>query len=549
MSNNTTIFNKLNSPYTEAEYTTSSQRVKSHLFHFFLGLNQPAQFVVTQIKSAVEKANATQMAKLTQADAQNYMWTPLHIAVMQGKLEVVVALLAVKSVRETLSARDEQGWTAFHHAAVPSQNSKAIEAELNKAYAVAKQEMKRLNKTLDEPGLTYSILPCDEDGRLTAPGLSVQDIKNYTDLSLGSSEIKNVQFKGTPLTADKIKDLGMTHFRDDLYFPNPRDLWAAKQVDDEVASVNRVKSNSLNKMQNRRVNIVPVPEGGYGLESTQLLEPGTVLGVYAGPIDNAPSMHRPFVANFSPQIIQKEQYLFRKCNPITIGNHLRFMQSGFGNVSAYSVVHNGAEKTMFVAIREIKPGDQIVYDYGASYYHLSYGPQRIYGLEELCKIYARDGFDKVVSCPTATPNVTVTPTKSIDKVTIREDTPQLLENTRSAALVQFPLNNPLALLNLHYTGIVPVSYWQQAFLTGKYEIITGWAQKFPIPHFYLDLLLTHVEKIDAKILAKNKNAYPLFQKWVVSKLENISLLNLTKAMEWIEQELPKKLDDSISLHW
>ena len=154
MSNNLSIFSNIKTPYLEAEYATNSPRVTSHLFHYFLGLNQPANFVVAQIKAVVEKANATEMAKLIQADAQNYNWTPLHIAVMKGELELVTALLNVKSVRETILARDEKGWTAFHHASVSSPKSEKMLEELDKAMSLAKRESQNKASFQSDPGLT-----------------------------------------------------------------------------------------------------------------------------------------------------------------------------------------------------------------------------------------------------------------------------------------------------------------------------------------------------------------------------------------------------------
>ena len=232
----------------------------------------------------------------------------------------------------------------------------------------------------------------------------------------------------------------MTHFRDDIYFPNPRDLWDQEEPDD--STLNKMKVNSLDKMPNKKLNIVSVKEGGFGLEAVDSLEVGTVIGIYAGEVtpEKGASSHRTFLSKFNPQTIEATEYLYLESDGRKIGNHLRFAQCGLPNVAPLSVTHLGAKKTIYTVVRKINPREPILVNYGAAYDQLVFGPQRLYFRTELREIYKTQGFDQIMMFFEKLQKSTL-PNKPISQLTL-QDNPVQLDTWRNGEIASFPLCFP-----------------------------------------------------------------------------------------------------------
>ena len=85
--------------------------------------------------------------------------------------------------------------------------------------------------------------------------------------------------------------------------------------------------------------------------------------------------------------------------------------------------------------------------------------------------------------------------------------------------------------------------WNQAIASENYLLTKTWKAKYPTSFFYLNYLLCYADGIDNKILEAQPSIFPLYQQWMLDHIETMSFMNLTKAMEWIEQDLPTEAKD------
>lgn len=451
--------------YPAAEYEAKSDRVKKHVVHYLLGQHQPDGNLIAYIGKASPEMLALH-------DAAVFSLTPLIIAVMQKRDAVVAKLLACASVVRNIDKTDQFGWTALHHAAIASQTifQMLIGAGANQA--------------------------CTTPFRGTC-----KDLQALTSL------------EPTPYSKAKVTGFPDTiRYRDLPYFPKPKDLWQLN---------NTVKDPLLGSVLSRNwredpplVKVAPFRIGGSQLVAGERIPKGKVIGEYGG----AYNTYGNDFPKFSELSKNTHSYAFFNFDAKEMGNAQRFINSDFPNLASFSHIVNGVQKVFYCAVEEIKEGEPLVIDYGPLAYDVAYGPQMLSRRKEMHDFFKK-GVKNIIS--------------EIDQLKrenrIKIDFVKVVDQLRLTNNLYFPLCNPLALIDLHFSNIVPCREWVD-FYNADHPLIEIWIKQFNNSATFLSLLLNRLSQIAPR---------PLLNEWVAEHQDSMNLMTLMKGIEKIDAELNK----------
>jgi uncharacterized protein len=118
--------------------------------------------------------------------------------------------------------------------------------------------------------------------------------------------------------------------------------------------------------QHFEVRPSPVPGAGMGLFSLVSIKPGDTIGYYTGKIITDKGADRkPYIDSLYLLYICKDHWIYGE-GPLA--NYTRFINHDSGNPNAELIVSTRWKTARFHALREIHPGDEIFFDYGAEYW-------------------------------------------------------------------------------------------------------------------------------------------------------------------------------------
>ena len=102
--------------YPKENYAQKTEHAQTHPLHYLLALNQSDKTIIPFIMGCKK------ISSLSLADKTNYGFTPLIIATMRGRLEVVQLLLEMYTKHNISknNEKDSYGWSILHHARVSS---------------------------------------------------------------------------------------------------------------------------------------------------------------------------------------------------------------------------------------------------------------------------------------------------------------------------------------------------------------------------------------------------------------------------------------------
>ncbi len=481
--------------YPEAEYRTKSPRVKEHLFHFCLGLDEPESQIIKLIDTIKGRA------KLTSHDAKCHELTPLIIAVMQGKREVVDKLLSCPEVQNSIDAKDAYGWTAYHHAALVS----------------------------DEIARIILGAGANKDAKTNLGG-SFEDIQRMTTLQ--KNPPRNVTFKGAPITEEVARSqFGMESFQDEVYF-SPSQLKALWQMEKWTLDPN-LSPLTLNSIKEPppKLQVAEVQTGLFGLVADEDIEPGSYIGEYTGEYRGSLPRSFNFESHFSEEDRELTSYLIDPYDAKSIGGSIRFINCGPSNANFMQVNIRGAKRVVVISTERIKKGDPIYLNYGLMATNVSFGPQILFNKEKICSFFAADLnslFERYEQVLTDVFNLF--PNLDPDHSSFK-NTPLVTEVLSLKLKLLFPLSNPIALLYLHCKGLVDINEWYKLIDSGKYSVLTAWKTNNAtfLPQIYH--LYSKYQEVEENLRERKT----VLRKWMIENLEKYSLTHLIRAMDLIQE--------------
>lgn len=457
--------------YPAADYDQKKERSKALVFHFLLALDQKEESLCDYMNKKI--------ALLTAKDDKYYNLTPLMIAVMKGRTVPLDKLLTFDNVKAAINEQDQFGWSALHHAALGSQ---AVFDRLV-AHGADRNLRTRLGATAD-------------------------DLKALISLDSEGSSIKNVTIP---------PEAKLSHYRDLPYFgPHSyKDLWQL-QRDPLDKTMGEIQNGSL-KLPPLKFTVVKMPEGYYGLTTDQEIGPRRVIGAYAGEFyQTKKKEYRPFLEVFSPECKKATAYLFQRINAREMGNATRFINCGFPNLAPGAAHFPGVEQPILFAIETIKKGECLYFDYGCDAADIIFGPQIIYNKEKMHAFF-KPGLNALL--------------KKLAKFS--EDRSFDYEFVRFTTFLFFPLNNPIALLHLHYAEIVSAKVWLKCLWESQnHTAVDIWARGHGREALNLKALLTRVVLCEHRM---PKNLLPVNKQFFRKHLESLTLMKFSKALELMEK--------------
>jgi hypothetical protein len=178
---------------------------------------------------------------------------------------------------------------------------------------------------------------------------------------------------------------------------------------------------------------------------------------------------------------------------------------------------NGAANATFILAENVKRGTPLLFDYGASAMEITFGPQILFNRSS-CHAFYKQGLKNLLPSNYA------------------QRCRNQLEYAAHMSRFLFALNNPIALLDLHFSNIIPINQWKK-LINSDNEHIVAWKDSYLDQYRYLNTLINHMAKIDLNLKENAPELVPHLASWMVEHLEKYSLMELTKAAVWIEGAL------------
>lgn len=479
--------------FSQAEWKKLYPKKNSpHLYHALIAQNDA---------NAIKEIKAPKLPNLLIAhDPNQYQITPLIIATMSGNEPAVEALLSQEIVRKQINDTDAYGWTALHHAALSSHSifQKLIAAGAN------------------------------ENCRTKLNGTPA-NLRALTSPESNPKSIQNVLFEGTPLSEEKAqRAFHMTTYRDLPYFPPEflKNLWQ-QEPGESVTYAKEIVANFGPEPQ--KLVISPIPPGFHGLFAGEHLPIGSLIGEYGGEFVLNEHDYLDFPDTFPKDRKEKCAYLFNDFDAKKVGNATRFINNGFPNTIALGFVEEGVDKHLLISAEPIGEGEQLLFNYGAKAYDVTYGPETLFHREKIHAFFQK-GLD-------ALQKEKIAREAEIEKAPAKEQPALALQAMLLGDRLMFALNNPVCLIDLHFSGIIHAKEWLRLLSENRCSLPRSFTENNgSLVATHLKELLIRLCTIDKNIQQSHPEHYPLFQKWVLDHCQTLTIPNLIKGMEWIQED-------------
>lgn len=457
--------------------------------------------------------------------------TPLHIAAMKGNQLAVEFLLktAKELLPETvynnyLNAPDKQGWTALHFAAVTSDEILKIlikDPKVNaKAETVLGGTFGHLRRFVGKPLTQFS--------------------KEHVILKIKGFENKLL----SKCSQDELKSLRFEYYTDIPFYKDPETLellWGEGCLSSDPV-LNKLGNEIFKNLQSHPplLSVEECPEiNGLKLVAQSLIKKGAAVGSYGGCVKQTDN----YKDDFSEILTSKTSpYLFDNIDPIDGGNAIRYANKGRPNTVMVGIVINGANINLLLAIEDIKPGDEILWDYSLSVFTLNFSEHMVFDRnkvrqdfsQEIADIYSRFLEAKKIYDADVSTNMT-----KMEK---------FLDFIHLESILLFPMNTPLIPIDLHFSNVVHINKW-----------ITLFAEITKDAYYKKDLYL--IKKVAANMVGysavysvmKRIQAFDHFMKdfseqkifiydWFVKCTDKLSVMQILQVMEILKKENLKTVD-------
>jgi hypothetical protein len=491
--------------YPKKEYP-ASEHAKTSTIHFLLAHNQKQDVIIAYAK----KYNA----KILTIDVNCYRFTPLLIAIIQGKLELVREIMGIADslgkLSDVLNHSDAFGWTACHHAA---NSAKEI-------YQLITQK----------PGVIL---------KKNSMGCLPSDIRMLTDLTEPTPIVDRAyiieegkEIAISELSQEKLKEkLDLDVYRSFPYFPPDQIfvLWQNPPPIQEKQLLNNLKIYSklietppkllVRSCEALRVIGVAARE----LVAGEDLSFGRGISVYSGEFCSKLDLETTFKAEVNDDST-RTTVKFHPFYSEKIGNVSRYANCDFPNAIIVDLNIYGIDFSVLVSLG-IRRGEPIVWNYGGLT-SLQFGKQMLFRREAL-REYFIGGIKKV---ETEFSKLMESHKKIMSGVGINPDLAFEFESFIPKLL--FPLSSPAALLDLHFSGIILASEWDSVLNNNNNQIVRMWAEEKNRYFWCIRVMLSHLSNLDSRLNA-NSVAKKTVSTWVLKKIGHLSIMELFKIFEKI----------------
>ena len=520
-------------PETSLEMIPRPKKINDLILHYLIAQDEDDTTIVTQIGQLADR----NPKHLMLSDIDSFNLTPLIIAVMKNRIVIVRSLMlhlkAKKILQEALDQTDLFGWTPLHHSLITSKDTCQMILKVGgNRYIQTKNagsvddiaELVRLEST---PPINKVYYQTTDDKQIAIQDMSKEEVRQH---------------------------LGLKGFRELPYLPKNHMILKCfwMQVNSgEVneTDVNIVQNLFLNYLNGYMVNSYVLREIKTDTPNLKQLELsagenipyGDVIGELGGVISQTTNTFVSFSDYFEDKLTSDNIY---GLNSKKFANHLKFAQQGFPNTIILYTYMSGFLQSIVVAVghnrkvKHIPKGDVILINWG---YNCTKNVKRAF--DEPCTIRGRDSMrnwfrDRKLSL--LIKEIKEIRTKWCEKKS--QDHLDFLKIINYEAKILFPLNFPVALLDLHFSGVMSITEWKDQFNDNDKidEPFLQWHKNFIMISYRIDLLFEIVEKMDKSLNADPK-LKKLIEKWFLVHLEKMSLMKLTKAMNVIYVEMQKGL--------
>ena len=484
--------------------------------HYLIALRQPDANITAYIKKC-------SWAILVASDPLHHQFTPLHLGVMCGRVAVVRAILdrfkEQKNQTDNLNPPDSHGWTPLHHSVLVSE---ALSQMLLEAGADAQA------KTL--AGATFK-------------GLEVLVGKNISQLTMDAVSFSS-DGASRPLSSlalEKFRELtGLELYTDYPLYPQRmwKQLWQAEPTapptDQRKERWMALLKKKVEDWQDHppELEVGPCPElapisGAKELKTAQPTTIGTVYGVYAGEADEGvtpESLKDHFV---SPLADQTHAYRTSQTNSFSIGSAMRWANTGFPNSFSIGFPGDLGVLELIVAGQDQRAGDPIIWDYGPLMYHLTLGKYTILNRDAMHAFFTRD-FNQIVEDMAAPPS----PQRSEEELERETFRKVFLKHQ-----LFYPIHNPAALLDLHFSGKVTCDHWMKLLAREEIPYVVLWKNQHLHHARLMHSLLQRLQEYEQNIAFCDATLKQQMAVWVVENRGELTVMQILKALE----VLPKLL--------
>lgn len=408
---------KLAAFYPEKEYKNEPIRIP----HFLIAFDNSADTVITYLKKDPKRFHFH--------DPRVRQVTPLHLAVMKEREDLIGALLAAGSDPNRV---DEGGWSPYHLVALTT-NMVAI-LKIFKGYPVNKNLKTQAGDTFEDLLIQIGRTPQkrgmskvfieEEEGLspLTEENLQKVGLESYTDSILFSPETYSFLWHKSTEGGDNLTD----------YYHK---LFAT--LPDKAPKVVVAPDREICQLSGKKV---------LGLKAGQQIPFGSAICMYGGPI--IAQIQRTFDGHLD-NVEHSEDYDIgfqqkMAIHPFTNGNAARFMNDGFPNVALRFIPGKGL---IAIALKDIKEGEFLHFNY-ETVHRLKWLGSYLKNKEELLNFFKQTPLKKIISKLESNPKGPVK---------------KKLENLQQAELSCFPLWTPSALLFLSLKKTVRATDWLNLF--------------------------------------------------------------------------------------
>lgn len=485
--------------YPKSEYTSRSARSQKCTLHFLLALDQPEK----TITNILDKSTA----KLYTPDNECYGFTPLMIAVMQGKDAIALAMLRKAVTKETIEFQikhqDHHGWTIFHHAAFSS----------NRIF----QEMRIYIDPNNFPSTILGGLPWDVS--------LLTDLNYRLRLKDNAFFLENgIEKYILTMSSEELKSkLGLQAYRTVPYYP-PHEigrLWKKKHDLSKTSYGVNIKPiqdlwEAPPKLIVRKCQVLQVAvPNALELVAGEDIPEGQLVTMFGGEYSSEKKPLPTFkevLADDSAKSANKLKRLYAH----NIGNIARFANCGFPNMILSTAYVHGTLITVYRSLG-IKKGEPILWNY-MGLISLQFGKFHIFGREEMRKYFDGGILKFKERC------------NKYAEEKAKEGPDNTIWLIAEFTRLGFPLMFPSAMLDLHYSGIFKASDLLYELMYGRYPLMYDVIRHQCFGTVYHRLFLKYIISMD-ETLEWHPEGKKVVTAWILEKIGHLSIMQFVKVFE------------------
>lgn len=452
--------------YPSSEYGKKGRGLDCSL-HFMMVLDQPLKNILNYIQQLNEKKPPS--PRLTHRDDSFHKFSPLHLAVILGNGAIVSSLLASNG-RGALDICDTNGWTPLHHAALRADalyQTLILQGADTKLITLYAANAEDLYSLCHHSHTSRSQLPCSVEIEEGKP----KKIQDFTEAELQTH-------------------LGIKKWRDTLFIPahQTKQLWK-RPLEFNLDFLSSTTSYNFPRLRLKKCN------GLWQVLAEAPIPAGTIISELAGeltPLKDYPK------ENFPESLKNWKQfnYKFEDIDSSDIGNIARFITFGFPNIKFVQKKIHGIDRFFAVALAPIGKNEPLFADYCIGHLEEAFGASTNWQ-RNVCRAF----FAK-----------------------------ELREHSAGYNHVLFPLNFPLALIDLHFSDLVSAAEWDKQLCRFDSQPFDEWQEKFSGGAQLIKCLL-HNLRLFEDVFSDRPDYRALVAQWVLDKVDKLSVLHILKGID------------------